>query len=244
MGYSTFQENRTLLDWPKDLLALADHLAIPQFGVLGISGGGPYVLACLATIPADRLKLGAAVCGIYPLNLGARNMIFQSWILLWTGRWVPWLLQPMLEWLLGNAARDADNPNSFKEIIKAQLSNENLPQVDNDCLKSLLQNEATLSAYTDCIRESLRESARGTTHEAGIYGADWGFPLSQVDKSRLVIWHGVLDRNVPIDMADKAVDIIHPLVYNRVEGQGHASLPFGHREDILKSVTMQMVVEQ
>lgn len=45
MGASTFQPDRTLLDWPADLLTLADHLEIPRFAVLGISDGGPYALA-------------------------------------------------------------------------------------------------------------------------------------------------------------------------------------------------------
>jgi hypothetical protein len=43
---STFQPNRRILDWPSDILELADHLKISQFYVLGTSGGCPYVLAC------------------------------------------------------------------------------------------------------------------------------------------------------------------------------------------------------
>jgi pimeloyl-ACP methyl ester carboxylesterase len=39
-GNSSFQANRKLLDWPKDVLALADHLNVEKFYVLGTSGGG------------------------------------------------------------------------------------------------------------------------------------------------------------------------------------------------------------
>jgi hypothetical protein len=41
MGYSDFQTNRRLLDWPADVGCLADTLGLDKFGVLGYSGGGP-----------------------------------------------------------------------------------------------------------------------------------------------------------------------------------------------------------
>jgi pimeloyl-ACP methyl ester carboxylesterase len=42
-GLSDFQPGRTLLDWPDDVVALADALDIERFAVAGLSAGGPYV---------------------------------------------------------------------------------------------------------------------------------------------------------------------------------------------------------
>src|SRR5512141_1163093 len=53
-GLSDFQPGRTIGDWTKDLLVLAGHLGWSKFGVVGISGGGPYAMACAALIP-ERL---------------------------------------------------------------------------------------------------------------------------------------------------------------------------------------------
>src|SRR5258708_37156679 len=50
-GLSAFQPGRTLLDWPNDVAALADALEIDQFAAIGLSGGGPYLLACAYKIP-------------------------------------------------------------------------------------------------------------------------------------------------------------------------------------------------
>ena len=38
-GLSTFQPDRQLLDWPKDVIELADALSIDTFSIFGLSGG-------------------------------------------------------------------------------------------------------------------------------------------------------------------------------------------------------------
>lgn len=59
MGCSDFQPNRALLDFPKDLLALVDHLMnIRRFSILAYSLGGPYGLVCAYAIPERFTKVG------------------------------------------------------------------------------------------------------------------------------------------------------------------------------------------
>ena len=50
-GLSDFQPGRKLLDWPGDVAQLADCLKIEQFSAIGVSGGGPYLLACAYKMP-------------------------------------------------------------------------------------------------------------------------------------------------------------------------------------------------
>ena len=50
IGLSDFQKDRLLLDWPQDVLALAEHLKIERFPVLAYSLGGPYGAACAYTM--------------------------------------------------------------------------------------------------------------------------------------------------------------------------------------------------
>ncbi len=58
MGLSDFQAGRKFLDWPVDVAALADHLALERFSVLGYSSGGAYALACALKIPDRLAKVG------------------------------------------------------------------------------------------------------------------------------------------------------------------------------------------
>jgi pimeloyl-ACP methyl ester carboxylesterase len=70
MGLSDFKRGREILDWPDDLIELADALHVDRFAVLGFSGGGPYAAACAFKIP-ERLTATAIVCGMGPAEAPA-----------------------------------------------------------------------------------------------------------------------------------------------------------------------------
>jgi len=83
-GYSTFQENRTLLGWAGDVVALADHLKIDRFYVEGWSAGGAYALACAHSLP-ERVIAGAVLSGIGPFDrpspYDGLNEQIKSWMI-------------------------------------------------------------------------------------------------------------------------------------------------------------------
>ncbi|MEJ2386166.1 MAG: alpha/beta hydrolase, partial [Chromatiaceae bacterium] len=67
-GDSDYQPGRAILDWPADVAAVADQLELERFSVIGVSGGGPYALACAARLP-ERLSACALVCALGPIYL-------------------------------------------------------------------------------------------------------------------------------------------------------------------------------
>src|SRR4051812_37939308 len=66
-GASTPVPDRAIVDFTADLAALADHLGIERFGVIGQSGGTPYALSAGARL-GDRVKAIALCGGIVPLG--------------------------------------------------------------------------------------------------------------------------------------------------------------------------------
>lgn len=96
-GSSTHKGDRTLLDWPKDVLALADHFGIKTFGILGISGGGPYALACLKAIPREQLIAVTILSSMYPPSLGTSGMLTKARIMFWLSSWSPRLVEYLLD---------------------------------------------------------------------------------------------------------------------------------------------------
>ena len=61
-GCSDFRP-RTLADWPRDVVEVADALGVNRFAIYGLSGGAPFALACAADLP-DRVSATAIVAGL------------------------------------------------------------------------------------------------------------------------------------------------------------------------------------
>lgn len=60
VGGSTPHLYQRVLDWADDVQALADALGFDAFGIVAVSGGGPYLLACAYEMP-ERVVAGAWV---------------------------------------------------------------------------------------------------------------------------------------------------------------------------------------
>lgn len=65
VGDSTPHRYRELLDFARDIEHCCDALDIDRFALAGLSGGGPYVLACAHAMP-DRVAVAAVLGGVAP----------------------------------------------------------------------------------------------------------------------------------------------------------------------------------
>lgn len=73
-GLSTVQPNRRIMGWPADIQALARHLSLSRFAILGGSGGGPYALACAQGLPQDMMSAVGVIAGAGNWKAGAHHM--------------------------------------------------------------------------------------------------------------------------------------------------------------------------
>ncbi|CAK7274844.1 hypothetical protein SEPCBS119000_006380 [Sporothrix epigloea] len=105
-GLSTLQPGRQMLDWPDDVLAFAKAQSISTFGVLGASGGGPYVLACARKLPPTALTHVGIACGSGDFSPASRQAGVIPRRSLWTEfmvkRW-PWGFRCILGGIVGLA---------------------------------------------------------------------------------------------------------------------------------------------
>jgi pimeloyl-ACP methyl ester carboxylesterase len=67
MGISDYKPSRKLLDWPDDVIELANALGIDRFPIVGGSGGVPSTLACAYKI-SERLTSVGVLFGPRPLG--------------------------------------------------------------------------------------------------------------------------------------------------------------------------------
>lgn len=234
MGSSTFQPSRRLLGWPADVLALADALDIPQFGVLGVSGGGPYVLACAHEFPPSRLKVAGVVAGLYPRALGLAGMLVEAKMLLWMAPWATRLVAAGLDRALGKVARDQAHPDAFEAALNKGFAGR--PDVDKRVWDR--DEGGFRTALVASTREAVRESAWGAAWEARLFGSAWGFKLEDVSPNpgKLVLWHGALDVNSPLRMAEQAAALLQGADLRMSPEDGHCSLVVGKADEVIKTL--------
>ena len=79
IGLSDPKPGRTLLDWPNDVVALADALGIEQFAVLGWSGGGAHALACAYKIPERLSAVGVVSSGAPLAGTAPAEYLTRQW---------------------------------------------------------------------------------------------------------------------------------------------------------------------
>lgn len=233
LGNSSFQPGRTFLDWPKDVIALANYLKIQTFYVVGWSGGGPYTLACVKSIPKDRLAGAAIVSGLYPTSLGTAGMMLGLRLMMLAGPWMNGVVSVITDIVVGKAARNLD-PKVYEEALAKAIDGR--PEVD----KQAMLDGRNWPGFCEGTREGLRQGGQGTAVENSLNGSAWGFELTDLKVGAggipLTLWHGTDDINCPATMTMKAKELLPGARLNMMKGEGHMSFAFNHQEDILREL--------
>jgi pimeloyl-ACP methyl ester carboxylesterase len=192
VGRSTMRPRQFIADCAGDVTQLLAALGIGTFGVLGVSGGGPYALACLARLP-ERVRLAVVVSGLGPVGepglLGRMNPLGRT--ALQMGRRWPWLVRLFFAQRLKMFQRD---PEAFLESFIRRWS-----RSDRD----LLARPNVRRAFLADLREVLihGEGPRGLVRELQLYFR-WGFRWKDLPRqARVMFWHGRGDVLVPPFMA-------------------------------------------
>jgi pimeloyl-ACP methyl ester carboxylesterase len=221
MGLSDFQPGRRLSDWPSDVVALAGHLALDRFAVLGYSLGGPYAAVCARRIP-DRLTRAALVSSTSPYNIpGVTEDINPGTLqFLNLARDNPRLNQLFMR-MLGFSARYLP-----KRMIANAMAN--LPPSDRE----VVADPEVQRTFLEMVKEALRQGPRGVQVDAALLVSPWDFELEDI-KMSIHLWHGEEDRNAPPAMGRYLADAIPNSQARFLPGEGHLSLFVHHIEEIL-----------
>jgi pimeloyl-ACP methyl ester carboxylesterase len=222
-GYSdsTFQENRSILDYPKDIIEVADLLSVQRFTVLGVSGGGPYAIACLKEIPRERLIGIGTVAGCMPMSFSTQGMLAMTRIMFNVAPYATTPLGWLVDRLLGTTARDTEHPERLENMMDKDMSARSPGDAE------IWTNHPDLrQALVRSTRESMKQGGYATAWEARLYGSDWGFKLEdvKVEKGRMILWHGDQDVNVPLRVSERAVELIPQAELRVSKGDSHMSL--------------------
>lgn len=199
--------------WPDLLAAFADAHGIGRFYQLGVSGGGPYALACAATMP-ERLIASAVLCGAVPLwnaDCGELHPAYRIMIhlLKLPKCWFSPLLCAATRYSAASAARP---PVSW--ILHM------LPEPDR---RIMLENPDIQRVFAESFNEGVRQGGRCVIDDGEIYLHDWEIPLEEI-RHPIHYWHGGQDRHISAAMTERFVSRVAGAILTIDSEEGHFSL--------------------
>ena len=225
IGLSDFQPDRTLLNWPDDITELADYLGLENYGVQGMSGGGPYAAVCAYKIP-ERLTCCCIISGMGTIDMIKKGMKLSNRMLFFFARRIPFIIKMMMK-----AQKKAfDNPEKIQKIMIADAKK--LPEPD----RKLMEDPKFLNIMIDEIKEAFRPGIKGAVYEGKIYSSPWGFDLKNISSDlQVYLWHGELDVNVPVSTGRRMSEIIPKCESKFFPDEGHFSVGFNKIDEILET---------
>jgi pimeloyl-ACP methyl ester carboxylesterase len=180
-GISTFQPGRALLDWPDNVAGAADCLGIEEFAVLGVSGGGPYALACGYALGERVTRLGI-VCGTAPMEAPGME---ESALVTTSSSW-----RLMRHVQYGLAAMQMKRGGEERVIQRAVST---MGPADREAMR----RPEVRDWFVRVTREAFRQGGRAAAHESHLYRESWGFGLGAV-RQNTSLWYGGADHWVPV----------------------------------------------
>ncbi|GAA3523758.1 MULTISPECIES: alpha/beta fold hydrolase [Streptomyces] len=195
-GESDRLEGRAVCHAAADVEAIADHLSLGQFSVLGRSGGGPHALACAALLP-NQVASAAALVSIAPPDADGLD-------------WYEGMAQSNIDAYM--AASDAldDGSEACLDRLKANLASNADAKANPGSLLSWLTpgmpaadrvvvgHGGIRGLLLDNYQTSAARSSFGWLDDVLSFRRDWGFEPGKIVEVPTMLWHGEHDTFSPV----------------------------------------------
>ncbi|MFC1926428.1 alpha/beta fold hydrolase, partial [Chloroflexota bacterium] len=171
-----------ILDYPKDIVALANALGIEKYAVFGASGGGPAALACAWKIP-ERLTAIGLWGSVGPftsqssegINPGLRFLFRMSS----RAPWMPRMQMGFVSFLVHNFL------GLYIKLVSTEM---------NETDKALYARLGLRERLSPDRTEGMRQGGRASAYDINLAGR-WPIPLEEI-KAKVYLWQGEDDKSV------------------------------------------------
>jgi pimeloyl-ACP methyl ester carboxylesterase len=210
IGLSTPHLYENLSEWGEDMREITQKLGLKRFGLVGLSGGGPYVLATAHAMP-DSVMAAAIFGGVAPAvgpdapegGHVAKAVPVQ--------RYLTWMRKP-----LGFAlSRTVLSLHPFaKQVFDTMLRF--APQQE----ANMLARADLRSMFLDDLLLGSKTGIQSIVNDIILFARPWGFSLGGIQVP-VHLWQGTEDLIVPPDHAEALASSIPGAGFTLCEGSGH-----------------------
>ena len=222
IGLSDPKTGYRLLDWPDDVLEVADQLGIGRFAVEGLSAGGPFALACAYKIPHRLTACGLISTVSQPdlvMSAGTTSMRTMWWI----GAHAPHLMLFYARLVQRMTGSDEASIEKYLVRYAARLGGADM---------QLLSNPEVRRSIVQAMAEGYRQGSKGNLEVVLTEIQPWGFQIDQVKFEKLFLWHGEQDKIMPIAPARLLAQKLPYCTATFYPNEGHFSTIANHAQDI------------
>jgi pimeloyl-ACP methyl ester carboxylesterase len=194
--------------------ALADHLGLERFALMGVSGGGPHTLACAALLPG-RVTRAAVLVGAAPSDdpafdffAGMAEVNLEEFGAAAAGKEaVTAVLDPQVETI-------RSEPDELLDALASEL-----PAPD----QAMLARPEVRAIVRSSFVESVHQGSGGWVDDDLAFVTAWGFELADVP-TEVRLWQGELDVLVPRSHGEYLAAHLPNAEFNLVPDAGHLLL--------------------
>jgi pimeloyl-ACP methyl ester carboxylesterase len=219
IGESTPHAYRAVVDFARDVEQLCTALALDRFAVVGLSGGGPYALACAHEMP-ERVAVVAVLGGVVPAvgrdaARGGANDLIRMFAPMLERGWRP--LGAVMSRLVRVLERWADPATDL--FARA------MPPGD----QAVFADRATRRMFQEDLLVGAREHMDALWLDARLFGRSWGFDLRDVRVPTL-LRYGDADTIVPLVHGEHLARRLPNAELRVYAGEGHVGSLGASRE--------------
>jgi pimeloyl-ACP methyl ester carboxylesterase len=218
-GLSTYRPKITLDDFNGDVNALADHVGLKHFGVLGWSGGGAFALAYLAhnqhrvtqalTVAAPNLPFDAST---------AHNLPLARYIMK-----LPFIAKIAMRQLHRELLRANGNPNAFLATPQGKQLLQGATKRDLEFFHDPNWMGLLYQAMVEAFRQG-ENAEKAIVEEHRLFLRKWNLPFNNIDDGKLRIWHGNDDLTCRVNNAYSIAKTVPNAKLEIFQGAGHCAM--------------------
>ncbi|KAK4961589.1 hypothetical protein LTR10_002079 [Elasticomyces elasticus] len=237
IGLSSPHPGRTVLDHAEDLRFLAKALGHSSYSIIGVSGGGPYALACAYLHSPEALKKVVLVAGMGPHDVSVQGMRIGNRFIFWCFQYFPWLARLTARLSATQFRKLAAMPDErlAAYLAKTQKSRLRFRKVQEKDMKAM-SDISSLRTMLESGSEHFRQGTDAWLEEGRLVTSPIGFDLSEV-RVPMSLWCGKQDLNVPLSIGEEiAKGLPEELAELRIEDETHISLVLNRRREVLQKI--------
>ncbi len=209
-GESTSHSYNSLADWATDIRAFCDARGVDKFAVCGLSGGGPYALAC-AYYLQDRVLAATILGGVAPA-VGADAIKGGVSTLVRTLAPRMKYLRAPLNRLLVTLVHRLESHIDITINTFARF----MPPGD----QAIFEDPALRAVFVEDILLGSKEQMQAMLHDVVLFGRDWGFALRDI-KTPVYLLYGDADNIVPLHHGKHIAQRLPNAELRVRQGEGH-----------------------